>query len=87
MLSVLSLRPMKIGVSLSEDLVAFADQAARQRGTSRSMLLARLLEAERVRQQTQRYLDRHGWDVTDDVAGWRRYQRRRMAVEYRDDDW
>ena len=87
MLSVLSLRPMKIGVSLSEDLVAFADQAARQRGTSRSLLLARLLEAERVRQQTQRYLDRHGWDVTDDEAGWRRHQRRRMAVEYRDDDW
>jgi len=45
---------MKIGVSLPEDLVAFADQAARQRGTSRSELLAQLLEAERIRQRTER---------------------------------
>ena len=51
---------MKIGVSLPEDLVTFADETARQRGTSRSELLARLLEAERVRQQTQEYLDRYG---------------------------
>ena len=78
---------MKIGVSLPEDLVAFADEAARRRGTSRSQLLARLLHAERVRQQTQQYLDRHGWDVVDDDAAWRRYQRRRMAEEYRDDEW
>ena len=54
---------------------------------SRSALLARLLEAERVRLQTQRYLDRHGWDVADDEAAWRQYQRQRMAVEYRDDEW
>ena len=78
---------MKIGVSLPEDLVAFADEAARRRGTSRSQLLASLLEAERVRQQTQQYLDRHGWDVVDDEAAWRRYQRRRMAEEYRADEW
>lgn len=78
---------MKIGVSLPEDLVSFADEAARQRGTSRSELLAQLLEAERVRQQTQRYLDRHGWDVVDDETAWRKYQRRRMAEEYRDDEW
>ena len=78
---------MKIGVSLPEDLVAFADEAARQRGTSRSVLLAQLLEAERVRQQTLQYLDRHGWDVVDDEATWRRYQRRRMAAEYRTDEW
>lgn len=78
---------MKIGVSLSQDLITFADQAARRQGTSRSELLARLLEAERVRQQTQEYLDRHGWDVADDEGAWRRYQRRRMAREYRDDDW
>jgi metal-responsive CopG/Arc/MetJ family transcriptional regulator len=78
---------MKIGVSLPEDLVAFADEAARRRGTSRSELLARLLQAERVRQQTQEYLDRHGWDVVDDEAAWRRYQRRRMAQEYRADEW
>ena len=45
---------MKIGVSLPEDLVAFADQSARQRGTSRSELLAQLLEAERIRQRTER---------------------------------
>jgi len=78
---------VKIGVSLPEDLVAFADEAARQQGTSRSELLARLLQAERVRQQTQEYLDRHGWDVADDEAAWRRYQRRRMAQEYRADEW
>jgi metal-responsive CopG/Arc/MetJ family transcriptional regulator len=78
---------MKIGVSLSADLVAFADEAAKRRGTSRSELLAGLLQAERVRQQTQQYLDSHGWDVVDDQAGWRRYQRRRMADEYRDDEW
>jgi metal-responsive CopG/Arc/MetJ family transcriptional regulator len=78
---------MKIGVSLPEDLVAFADETARRRGTSRSALLARLLETERVRQQTKEYLDRHGWDVVDDEAAWRRYQRRRMAQEYRHDEW
>jgi metal-responsive CopG/Arc/MetJ family transcriptional regulator len=78
---------MKIGVSLPEDLVLFADEAARRRGTSRSELLAQLLAAERVRQQTQRYLDRHGWDVVDDEKAWRTYQRRRMADEYRDDEW
>lgn len=78
---------MKIGVSLPVDLVTFADETARRRGTSRSELLARLLDAERVRQQTQEYLDRHGWDVVDDDAAWRRYQRRRMAEEYRDDRW
>jgi metal-responsive CopG/Arc/MetJ family transcriptional regulator len=78
---------MKIGVSLPEDLVAFADRAARRDRTSRSRLLARLLEAERVRQQTQEYLDRHGWDVVDDEAAWRRYQRKRMVEEYPDDEW
>lgn len=78
---------MKIGVSLPRDLVAFADKTAKRRGTSRSVLLARLLEAERVRQQVQRYLDRHGWDIVEDEATWRTYQRRRMAAEYRDDEW
>jgi len=78
---------MKIGVSLPDDLVQFADQVARRRRTSRSGLLARLLEAERVRQQTQEYLDRHGWDVADDEKAWRRYQQRRMAEEYADDEW
>ncbi|MGH9256471.1 MAG: ribbon-helix-helix domain-containing protein [Vicinamibacterales bacterium] len=78
---------MKIGVSLPEDLIAFADEVARRRGTSRSELLAHLLEAERVRQQTEQYLDRHGWDVADDQQAWRRYQRRRMSEEYGGDDW
>ncbi|MBI1873788.1 MAG: hypothetical protein HYZ58_13235 [Acidobacteria bacterium] len=78
---------MKIGVSLSKDLVTFADEAAKRRRTSRSELLAGLLEAERVRQQTQQYLDRHGWDVVDDETAWRKHQRRRMADEYRDDEW
>jgi hypothetical protein len=78
---------MKIGVSLPPDLVAFADEAARRRGTSRSDLVARLLEAERVREQAQAYLDRHGWDIVDSDSAWRRYQRQRMAEEYRDDEW
>jgi metal-responsive CopG/Arc/MetJ family transcriptional regulator len=78
---------VKIGVSLSKDLLAFADVEAKRRGTSRSKLLAELLEAERVREQARRYLDRHGWDVADDETAWRTYQRRRMAEEYRDDEW
>jgi metal-responsive CopG/Arc/MetJ family transcriptional regulator len=84
---VVTSSPVKIGVSLARDLVAFADEAARRRRTSRSQLLARLLETERIRQQTREYLDRHGWDVVDDEAGWQRYQRGRMAQEYRDDEW
>jgi hypothetical protein len=78
---------MKIGVSLPDDLIAFADDVAKRRGTSRSELLAQLLQAERVREQTAAYLDRHGWDIVDDEAAWRRYQRQRTAVEYRDDEW
>ncbi len=78
---------MKIGVSIPDDLVAFADEAAKRRGTSRSALLAELLAAERVREQTARYLDRHGWDVAEDDKAWRDYQRRRMAEEYGDDEW
>jgi hypothetical protein len=46
-----------------------------------------LLEAEKIREQTRRYLDSHGWDVADDEESWREYQRRRMAEEYRDDEW
>jgi hypothetical protein len=78
---------MKIGVSLPEDPVEFADEAARHQGTCRSELLARMLLAERVRRQTLEYLDRHGWDVADDEAAWHRYQRRGMAQEYRGDEW
>jgi metal-responsive CopG/Arc/MetJ family transcriptional regulator len=78
---------MKIGVSLPHELIAFADEAAKRQGTTRSALLGRLLEAERVRQLTRDYLDRHGWDVVDDDAAWRKYQRSRMAQEYRDDEW
>lgn len=78
---------MKIGVSLSEDLLSFAEEEAKRRRTTRSGLLAQLLEAERVREQTRRYLDRFGWDVAEDEERWRRYQKRRMAEEYRDDEW
>ena len=78
---------MKIGVSLPDDLVAFADEEASRRGTSRSGLLAELLTAERVREQTVRYLDRHGWDIAEDDTAWREYQRRRTAEEYGDDEW
>jgi metal-responsive CopG/Arc/MetJ family transcriptional regulator len=78
---------MKIGVSLSKELVQFADEEARRRGLSRSGLLAELLQAERVREQTRRYLDRHGWDIAEDDEAWREYQRHRMGEEYGDDEW
>lgn len=78
---------MKIGVSLPADLIAFADETAERRGTSRSGLLAELLKAERVRLQVSNYLDRYGWDIAEDDEAWREYQRRRMAAEYGDDEW
>jgi hypothetical protein len=78
---------MKVGVSLPEDLIVFADREASRRGTSRSGLLAQLLKAERVREQTRRYIDRHGWDVAESEPAWRDYQRRRTAREYGDDQW
>lgn len=78
---------VKIGVSLSADLIAFADEEARRRRTSRSGFLARLLKAEQVREKARRYIDSHGWDVTGDEDAWRKYQHGRMAEEYRDDEW
>lgn len=78
---------MKLGVSLPEDLVGFADQEAERRGTTRSGLIAQLLDAERIRNQVREYIDQHGWDVGEDDEGWREYQRRRMQVEYADDQW
>lgn len=78
---------MKVGVSLPAGLLAFADEEARRRGTTRSGLLARLLEAEQIQVQVRRYIDKHGWDVAGDEEHWRRYQQARMAEEYHDDDW
>ena len=78
---------MKIGVSIPDELVAFADEEALRRRTSRSGLLTQLLQAERVHEQTRKYLDRYGWDVVDDEAAWRDHQRRRAAEEYSDDEW
>jgi metal-responsive CopG/Arc/MetJ family transcriptional regulator len=78
---------VKIVVSLRQDLIAFADEIASRWSTSRSGLLAELLNAERIRQRTRECLDRHAWDVADDKTGWRRYQRRRFAQEYGDDEW
>lgn len=78
---------MKIGVSLPDELVTFADQEALRRRTSRSGLLAQLLQAERVREQTRKYLDRYGWDVVDDEEAWRAHQRRHAAEEYGNDEW
>lgn len=72
---------------MPDDLIAFADQEANRRGTTRSGLLAQLLKAERVREQTRRYIDEHGWDVAEDEGAWREYQRRRTAQEYGDDEW
>lgn len=78
---------MKIGVSLPDELVSFADNEAKRRGTTRSGLLADLLDAERIREQTRRYIDRHGWDVAEDERSWQEYQQRRAAEEYGDDEW
>lgn len=78
---------MKLGISLPEDLVGFADDEAERRGTSRSGLIAELLEAERLRRQVSAYIDRHGWDIADSTEDWRRYQRQRMSEEYADDEW
>lgn len=78
---------MKIGISLPDELVAFADAEAQRRGTTRSGLLADLLEAERIREQVGRYIDRHGWDIAEDEASWRSYQRHRMSEEYGEDEW
>jgi hypothetical protein len=79
--------PMKIRVSLPSNLLTFADEEARRRGTTRSGLLARLLEAEQTQAQVRRYIDQHGWDVANDEERWRQYQQARMAKEYRADDW
>lgn len=78
---------MKLAVSLPEELVAFADEEAKRRRTTRSGLLAQLLEAERVRDQVTSYIDRHGWDVAEDDEAWRRYQRQRMGEDYGGDEW
>lgn len=78
---------MKLGVSLPDELVSFADEEARRRGTTRSGFLAQLLEAERLHEQVGRYIDRHGWDVAEDEEAWRRYQQRRMQEDYGDDEW
>lgn len=78
---------MKVGVSLPEDLIAFADAEAKRRGTTRSGLLARLLEAERIREQVRQYIDQHGWDIAEDEVAWREYQRHRSAEEYGADEW
>lgn len=78
---------MKIGVSIPDFLIDFADAEAKRRGTTRSGFLTQLLEAEKMREQTKRYIDEHGWDVAEDEESWRAHQRRRMAEEYADDEW
>lgn len=78
---------MKLGVSLPDDLVGFADAEAERRGTTRSGLIAELLEAERLRRQIGAYIDRHGWDIAESSEAWREYQKRRMSEEYSGDEW
>jgi len=78
---------MKIGVSIPNDLVVFADQEALRQQISRSGFLAQLLQAAKIRLQTRKYLDLHGWDVVEDESAWREYQHRRVAKEYADDEW
>lgn len=78
---------MKIDVSIPEDLIAFADHEAERLGISRSSCLVKLLEVERARRGTRRYVEQHGWDVAEDEETWRSYQKQRMAQEYPDDEW
>ncbi len=78
---------VKVGVSLPEALIAFADEEAERRGTTRSGLLAALLEQERVRLQAARYFELHGWDVGEEDDAWREYQRASAAREYGGDEW
>jgi metal-responsive CopG/Arc/MetJ family transcriptional regulator len=78
---------VKVGISLSDDLLAFADAEAKRRNTTRSGLVAQLLEAERIRGQVRRYIDEHGWDIAEDEEASRARQRRRMAEEYGADEW
>lgn len=78
---------MKLDVSLPDDLVTFADKEARRRGNTRSGLLAQLFEAELLRVQLGRYIDRHGWDVAEDEEAWRRYQQSRLQEDYAGDEW
>jgi hypothetical protein len=78
---------MRVGVSLPKELVAFADEEAARRGTSRSGLFVLLLEAERVKERVRTYLNRYGWDIAEDEASWRTHQRKRMAEEYGDEKW
>jgi hypothetical protein len=78
---------MKIAVFIPDSLIHFADAEAKRRGTTRSGFLTQLLEAEKMRVQTKRHIDEHGWDVADDEGGWQAHQRRRMAEEYADDEW
>ena len=78
---------MKVGVSPPEELLEFADAEAKRRRATRSGLLAQLLEAERIRGQVRRYIDRHGWDVAEDEQSWRSYQQRRASEEYGDETW
>jgi hypothetical protein len=49
---------VKVRITPPKGLLAFADEEARRRGTSRSGLLTELLEAGRLREQTARYIDR-----------------------------
>jgi metal-responsive CopG/Arc/MetJ family transcriptional regulator len=78
---------MKVGVSLPANLLAFADEEAERRGTTRSGLLAHLLEVEQTQAQVRSSIDKHGWDVADNEERWRQYQQARMAEEYRNDEW
>lgn len=78
---------MKISISLPDELVNFADGEAIRRGTTRSGLVALLLEEAQIRGQTRQYLDQHGWDVGGDETAWRVFQAARMAHEYGDDVW
>jgi hypothetical protein len=78
---------LKIQISLPANLLAFADEEAKRRRTTRSGFLEHLLVVEQAQFQVGRYIDKHGWDVAEDEEWWRQYQRAQMAEECCDDEW
>jgi hypothetical protein len=40
-----------------------------------------------LRSQVKSYIDRFGWDVAEDEAAWRHYQRGAMERDYSRDEW
>jgi len=78
---------MRIAITLSDDLLAYADSEAERRGTTRSGLLSELLAEAKLQGERMAPISQHSWPSVEEEAAWRTYQRARMASEYAEDDW